>query len=508
MAESISGSDPESNSDDSEAEGNPSAKLSSLIRRRAAAAAPDQEDAPRKRAGPGKAPLIWFSAPQLPSEVSLGVYRAVFSNAEQAAGDYLGSLREKQLARAPATPGHFFMCMIGGGHFAAMVVSLAPKAGRGRGEREPVVIEHKTFHRYTTRRKQGGAQSANDNSKGNAHSAGASIRRHNEAALTSEVRDLLASWKPLIDSADLLFVRASGTANRRTLFSYEDAVLHNNDPRMRGFPFSTRRATRTELLRCFQELTKVKVSRVDVAALALAEKEKTDKANEKLKEKTSLPLRPASPKLSPEEEEASMHTTQLNALIRRSKAPAVLSYLTSNNLPPDFRFFPPISFHHSPTPLHLAASLNSHAVVSALLTKAGADPTITNDDSKKPFDLAGDRATRDAFRIARSELGEAKWNWEDARVPAPLTKAEAVAKGNQEKAEAEKEEKERRDKEVARIKEEVKAGTGKAKAGVLGTGMGRMEEESRGLSAEAKMRLDRERRARAAEERIRKMQGK
>jgi len=38
--------------------------------------------------------------------------------------------------------------------------------------------------RYAARRKQGGAQSANDAGKGKAKSAGAMIRRHNEAALT------------------------------------------------------------------------------------------------------------------------------------------------------------------------------------------------------------------------------------------------------------------------------------------------------------------------------------
>ena len=45
------------------------------------------------------------------------------------------------------------------------------------------VVNHKTFHRYTVRAKRGTAQGMRD-SQGNApKSAGASIRRHNEAAL-------------------------------------------------------------------------------------------------------------------------------------------------------------------------------------------------------------------------------------------------------------------------------------------------------------------------------------
>lgn len=39
------------------------------------------------------------------------------------------------------------------------------------------MIAHKAFHRYVVRAKQGGAQSANDNAKGPAHSAGAALRR-------------------------------------------------------------------------------------------------------------------------------------------------------------------------------------------------------------------------------------------------------------------------------------------------------------------------------------------
>src|SRR5947207_3889375 len=110
--------------------------------------------------------------------------------------------------------------MIGGGHFAGMVVSLTQKFVKNHvsgHERQATVLAHKTFHRYTTRRKQGGSQSANDNAKGTAHSAGSSLRRYNEVALTNEVRTLLTDWKSMIDSAELLFIRATGNTNRQTL---------------------------------------------------------------------------------------------------------------------------------------------------------------------------------------------------------------------------------------------------------------------------------------------------
>jgi Bacteroidetes VLRF1 release factor len=45
-------------------------------------------------------------------------------------------------------------------------------------------VAHKTFHSYTVRARQGGSQSARDGKSGTNHpkSAGASLRRYNEAA--------------------------------------------------------------------------------------------------------------------------------------------------------------------------------------------------------------------------------------------------------------------------------------------------------------------------------------
>ncbi|MBN8143073.1 hypothetical protein J0J23_22480, partial [Vibrio vulnificus] len=80
---------------------------------------------------------------------------------------------------------------------------------------------------------------------------------------------LLRDWKPLIDKSELIFVRATGSTNRNTLFGeYEGRVMRHNDPRIRGYPFSTRRATQNELMRAFVELTRVKWTVVDEATIA------------------------------------------------------------------------------------------------------------------------------------------------------------------------------------------------------------------------------------------------
>jgi hypothetical protein len=538
LDESISGSESsESDEDEQDENGNKpkDSTLSALLKKQAKISSPEfDEFASRKRQrGPGKPPLVWFGSPALPDNLSLGVYRAIFSVEEQDDESHImDTLRRKQLSPTqppkvksdggvplPSTDigPHYFLCMIGGGHFAAMVVALAPKMGKkhtGVDERSATVIAHKTFHRYTTRRKQGGSQSANDNAKGNAHSAGSSIRRYNETALVNEVRELLSSWKTMIDTAELIFVRATGSTNRRTLFGpYEGQILRNNDPRNRGFPFSTRRATQKELMRAFVELTRVKQSTIDEAALAAMHAPQTDTAP------TPAPAKPKPQKPSKEEEEATLHTSQIVPLIKRSKVPALLNYLKSNNIPPTFNFLP--INHHTPTPLHLAASLNSAPIVIALLTKGGADPTIMNDDARTPFTLAGDRATRDAFRVARHELGESAWEWENAGVPAALSRADAEKRDSQEKSEKAAESKaeaERRKAETERVRKESEAeeakrtdrrlGKGKALGAMpVKTGADLREEEMRGLTPEARARMERERRARAAEERFKRMQG-
>ena len=534
LDESLSGSGSESSVSEDDGEGAKESTLSALLKKQAklSQSSTQEEPIPQKRKrGSNNLPLIWFSTPLLPTNTSLGIYRALFTNSEQKNPDLVEVVRTKQLRPVPAKPSptddsncvplssrmtspQIFLCMIGGGHFAGMIVSLTPKLGRqstGIEQRQAVVIAHKTFHRYTTRRKQGGAQSANDSAKGAAHSAGSSLRRYNEVALEQEIRALLAEWKNLIDGSQLIFVRATGSSNRHILFGpYENQVLRHTDPRNRTFPFSTRRATQAELMRAFVEITRVRVSEVDEVALAEAAAAAAQSEADQAASRSSTPTPPSKAKPSKEEEAANLHTTQLQALIRRSKVPALLSYLAINSLPSDFLFYPPSSQanHHAPTPLHLASSINSSAVVLSLLTKAGADPSVANMDGKTAFDLAGERGTRDAFRVARGELGEGRWDWNAGHIPAPLSKVEANKREEGERAEASKAELERRKAEGDRLRNEARVvDNGSKKAGrglgaVEKTAEERREEDGRGMTPQMRMMVERERRARAAEARL------
>uniref|UniRef100_A0A1Y1NCG2 VLRF1 domain-containing protein n=2 Tax=Photinus pyralis TaxID=7054 RepID=A0A1Y1NCG2_PHOPY len=128
--------------------------------------------------------------------------------------------------------------MLGGGHFAGAVF------------RGSTPILHKTFHCYTVRAGQGGSQSSKDNRSGSqCKSAGASLRRYNETALVQHVHDILETWQQEIANSGLIIYRATGAYNQSILFSGKVPLLNRSDSRLRTVPFSTRRATFTEVKR-------------------------------------------------------------------------------------------------------------------------------------------------------------------------------------------------------------------------------------------------------------------
>jgi hypothetical protein len=543
LDESISGS--ESSESESDGEGEKEDILTSLLKKQAKlSSAEEPETAKPRKMTAGNPPLMWLTTASAPDNVVLGVYRSLFTPAEQA--DIASSIQKKQLQPIPQTkqrPGQppagatgpaYFLCMIGGGHFAAMVVALAPRhvaKHNATTERQAVVLAHKTFHRYTTRRKQGGAQSSSDAAKGAAHSAGSSLRRANEAALEAEVRALLGGWRAMIDACELLFVRATGTANRRTLFGPHDGqVLRAGDQRGRTFPFTTRRATQAELLRAFVELTRVKV-RALADVVALNPPPPASSGTPAAAPPPQQPKQKAVKKPSAAEEAAAQHTTQLTALVRRAKIPALLGYLSTNKLDArTFTFAPADAHRHAPTPLHLAAQLGAAPVIRALLERGGADPSVRNAEGRTAVQLAAGRGARDAFRAARFALGEQPaWaaaaggregSWDEAGVGAAMAPGEIKQREDAEKKEAEREaaaEAERRRAEVERLRAEdakrpppkhKSAGAGRVLGGAAAaplTGEQRREVEARGMNPAVRAQLERERRARAAEERFRRM---
>ncbi|KAK2850366.1 hypothetical protein Q7C36_009149 [Tachysurus vachellii] len=134
--------------------------------------------------------------------------------------------------------------MTGGGHFAGAVY---------KGKE---VLQHKTFHRYTVRAKRGSAQSVRD-AQNRSHapkSAGASLRRYNEAALMKDIQELLKIWAEYLTQADAIFLRTP-KYNRSVFFGGHKAPLAKKDSRIRSIPFATRRATFNEIKRVHDVLS-------------------------------------------------------------------------------------------------------------------------------------------------------------------------------------------------------------------------------------------------------------
>ncbi|KAM8934025.1 tRNA endonuclease ANKZF1 [Pelodytes ibericus] len=145
----------------------------------------------------------------------------------------------------------FLVLMAGGGHFAGAVF---------KGKE---VLKHKTFHRYTVRAKRGTSQAMHDaqNRSHMAKSAGAALRRYNQAALITDITNLLQSWAEHVNEAQGIFLRTP--RSDRTLFLGRNSPIPRNDPRVHGIPFITRRATFKEVQRVHAMLFTLQVYEKD-----------------------------------------------------------------------------------------------------------------------------------------------------------------------------------------------------------------------------------------------------
>jgi hypothetical protein len=204
-----------------------------------------------------------------------------------------------------------------------------------------------------------------------------------------------------------------------------------------------------------------------------------------------------------EEAQIVAHSNALLDLIRRRKFPALTAYLKDNDLSPDFALHPLRDHHGSTTLLHYAAIYGPPSLVLHLL-RLGANPGVLNGAGTLPYDRAQDDATREQFHLARYELGHKAWNWDAAHIW-KWASPEEVEKRQRMEKEREALIRSVREAEMQRIADnalkEAAAKTGRA------TGLGiansdQIGKDTRGLSEETKVKIERERRARAAEARF------
>ncbi|WBW74902.1 Cdc48p-Npl4p-Vms1p AAA ATPase complex subunit [Schizosaccharomyces osmophilus] len=502
LTESISGSESDDGSDKEEAsKGQLEKAFQNSLR---ISENPQQEN--EESTNHKKSPIVWFKIKHqdLLSPLFLGIYRHLFPLDSVITKD---QLLEYQTGNQKK-PLQIAMFMLGGGHFAAMVATNEVSGKPPQSSATPKVVAQKTIHRYTTRRKQGGSQGAADNSKGGIHSAGSSLRRYNELALIRDIQQLFNDWKYLLDKCDLIFIRAIGASNRSIFFSQTDPLVDPKDTRLRTFPFTTKRATHSELLRCYKELVTPKVSNIDTQSLDTQQQE-LRKENE-AKKGAERELRE---KQENERKLLTKHTDALLASLKANKLEEALKYLQTNALSINFRFHPLNVHTHTSSPLHYAVAQGNTKLVARLL-REGADPTVQNGNSKTPYEISSsNREVRDEFSIARYELGEETYDWEMAKVGSAKSrdqieklKQKAKARSESQKEEREQQEAQRRQEAIKKIKEQEKkdydANNGKGYS--LGINPLRKQDDLKSLSPEMRQRIEREKRATAAMKRLQK----
>ncbi|EKM81942.1 hypothetical protein AGABI1DRAFT_118975 [Agaricus bisporus var. burnettii JB137-S8] len=519
---------------------------------------PSEDDRQHQKRAP-QSPFAWFHSSKY--QTQLGVYRTLLPTYVEP-DDYLQELKDMQ--RGGPEGRSWALFMVAGGHFAGAIVqvnksdeereeedTLATTSGKKKKQKKPKpeteVLRHKTFHRYTTRKKQGGSQSVNDNAKGPAKSAGATLRRYGEQALQEDIRNLLLEWAEDIDSCERIWIRAS-VSNRRIFFDFDGPIVKGDD-RLRTFPFPTRRPTQSELTRCLLELTRPKVSHLTEEELREQDEAYLASIKPKLPKPTDIPTsqipaQPApslKPKLTKEEEVLKDKWFRALDMVSRDRLEALKSFLEReesvfgdiNALVPDS------SMRRAGTLLQAATLVGSEDTVKWLLEDKNADPTIPiplSTHSKdveaeaeqvplKPgtkrtaYDLAKTKVIRDIFRRCAATYPD-KWDWLGAaRVPSELSKEMEQEQEEKKKVRRKglKDKVKEREREAAAkkatttaidpepepkpvvSKRENPAGPRK-----LGGTTGAVEGVA-GLSPEMRAKVERERRARAAEARLKSL---
>uniref|UniRef100_A0A8D0C1C7 Ankyrin repeat and zinc finger peptidyl tRNA hydrolase 1 n=1 Tax=Salvator merianae TaxID=96440 RepID=A0A8D0C1C7_SALMN len=387
--------------------------------------------------------------------------------------------------------------MAGGGHFAGAVF---------KGNE---VLEHKTFHRYTVRARRGTSQGTRDAKGSKPKSAGASLRRYNEAALLKDIQELLNSWAKHLQEAERIFLRAPRTSRAR--FFGNKGLLQQDDSRIRGIPFSTRRATFHEVQRVHGALSSLQVygedanlsecCNVELCSLFLilsVVKPKEEEEEEEEEEETvpqlelveltlnTLDLREfeVQPKCGQKKRRRrkpkgrqlehlglglpawrALGTSVQDVMFTACKMGDVsaLQHLLGvpadaghddNGLSPQQLLNTPLD-ESGWTLLHVAAAAGRSEVVRLLL-EAGADPAVRDRQEQPPYCVSANKQTRNEFRRFMSEQPQ-KYNYTQAQVPGPLTtemEARQAERRRAHKAQRKQREKEEREAQQLRAQEE------------------------------------------------------
>jgi hypothetical protein len=264
-------------------------------------------------------------------------------------------------------------------------------------------------------------------------------------------------------------------------------------------------------MRCWQELSRVKVSHLTADALQAQDDAYIASLQPKkqvIKPQAPTPVVapvPAAPKLSPVEEAKLDRQRRLIDMIKKGRLDSLRPFIAKY---PD---------EITVQALAIASSSAQEDVVTYLLEEIKIDPTQSF-EGRKPYDHSSSKAIRNIYRRLAFKQPE-MWDWKEAHVPSGLSE-EKEEEENKKKAERRKGLKEKlkeRDTKRAEEAEEeerkaaaaapppvaaapVGGKTGPQKLGGKIGGEGNLA----GMTPEMRLRVERERRARAAEARFAK----
>lgn len=344
-----------------------------------------------------------------PAQSGLCLPTALLSKDDRVAEHPLHALKAyQQLSRDVQSGKTVVVFFVRSGRFAGAVFV--------RGE----CVHHRTTTRYTVRKGQGKAQSAQDSSR-RPKSIGSQLRRQGEEKLREDITEAAMSWKASVDEATLVLVSCPKTM-KKSFYDSLEGIVSREDSRVRRVPLDLGRPTFENAVLIHDVLTTVTVRELGSAE----ESEATRMQAESL-----WVTKENSPKLEdlgpiPQTSSNEIERIPLSALhvaCKNGDIEVIRDVLASSSGELSVMAGPDLM-----TPLHYAASSSNvvEPVVAAecvteLLVHGHVDPTILDGRSRPAYFLASHERVRDAFRMARATLGEEYCAWDDAKVGPPLT---------------------------------------------------------------------------------------
>lgn len=355
------------------------------------------------------------------------------------------------------------------------------------------MVIHKTFHRYVVRAKRGGVQSQHDSSGKHAKSAGANIRRSQEATFREDIRSLIGEdWKAEIDQCSCVFIRVPQYNRSVLISSQSQAPFDKDDPRLRTIPFMTFRPTFNEVKRAHNLLSRVE--QFDKAFLHILTNYETKIVESSKQEKSKSKKKPKKSKTSPKTEKKSQNLdTSCSILVEEEKQPEqqvqnefiqslsgenlklfneIYTCCMTNNLVKLKQLFNPqidqddkinlenyklnierlvnmrLNKQNGFTLLHLCSQMGHSECIWELLMN-GCDPSIADLTRSKalPYFVSQSKAVRDLYRRFMHDYPN-RYDYARAKINEPLSEEKMTEKAEKEKEKKKQKREARKQKEA------------------------------------------------------------